>query len=72
MVNLFEQYLKEEEEAEKVEDRVWLETMPFDKEFSLYDGGRKFLHATGYEVLSSGEWWDEYEDPDTGYYYYAR
>lgn len=36
--------------------RIKLNRMPFDK---FVDG--KFIHATGYEVLSDGEWLLEYE-----------
>lgn len=48
----------------KAERRVKLNTMPFDK---FVDG--HFIHATGYEVLSDGEWLleyegEEYEDAD--------
>lgn len=36
-------------------ERRELEYMPFD---------RNGLHATGYEVLIDGIWWNEYEDED--------
>jgi len=40
--------------------------MPFDKRFD-----NELCHATGYEVLIDGEWWDEYVDGE-GEYHYGR
>lgn len=47
-----------------------LENMPYDRHFST-EIGTMSVHATGYEVLIDGEWWDEYLDP-FGEYHYAR
>lgn len=51
--------------------------MPFDKVFEDWDGYRINTHATGYEVCwenpnEPGNWWNEYEDPQTGSLYYGR
>lgn len=43
--------------------RKALYDMPFDKAFNT-SRGRELCHATGYEVLFNGEWWNEYEDRD--------
>lgn len=41
-----------------------LDAMPLDKRF-----GNELCHATGYEVLINGEWWNEYEDSDGNPHY---
>ncbi len=43
-----------------------LAEMPFDHEFN-----NELCHATGYEVLLDGEWWNEYEDSE-GKLHYGR
>ena len=45
-----------------------LEKMPYDKVFYV-DGQQVLCHATGYEVLIDGEWWNEYVDPDDQLHY---
>lgn len=44
--------------------------MPPDKVFKV-NGNEELCHATGYEILENGEWWNEYED-STGEYRYGR
>ena len=48
---------------------LWEGMIPFDMEFY-----GETCHATGYEVLIDGQWWNEYEsdDPDDPNYYYGR
>ena len=47
-----------------------LDYMPFDKLFPT-DNGTELCHATGFEVIIDGEWWNEYEDSD-GELHYGR
>lgn len=48
--------------------KLWEGMIPFDKEFR-----GKTCHATGYEVLIDGKWWNEYksDDPDDPCMYYG-
>ena len=57
--------------SEVKEERRALEEVPFDKRFTIEDGTEALCHATGFEVLFEGEWWNEYEGPD-GYFYLGR
>ena len=49
-------------------NRRELAEMPCDKRFQLEDGSDELCHATGYEVLVDGEWWNEYEGSDGNIY----
>ena len=53
-----------------MEDKRQLPMMPPDKAFEV-DGNEELCHATGYEILDNGEWWNEYEDSN-GEYHYGR
>ena len=46
-----------------------LENMPFDKTFEVASGNEELCHATGYEALIDGDWWNEYEDSDGNLHY---
>ena len=43
-----------------------LDEMPFDKRIENEDGRTYLCHATGFEVLWSGIWWNEFIDAETG------
>ena len=53
-----------------MEDKRQLPIIPPDKTFEV-NGNEELCHATGYEILENGEWWNEYED-STGEYRYGR
>ena len=46
-----------------------LDYMPFDKVFYNEQGQPVDCHATGYEALINGEWWNEYIDSNDNLYY---
>ncbi len=60
----------------KEENRIELETMPFDKVFETANG-KENCHATGFAVQFNGEktplgspkFWNEYEDSEGNLYY---
>lgn len=54
-------------EERKVDIRK-LDEMPCDKAFPV-DGNIELCHATGYEILLCGEWWNEYQDSEGNYHY---
>lgn len=54
----------------RIERLRMLDEMPSDKMF-FTDNGQELCHATGYEALIGGEWWNEYEDTD-GELHYGR
>lgn len=45
-----------------------LKTMPFDHVF-IVDGNEELCHATGYEMLEDGIWWNEYIDHNGEFHY---
>lgn len=45
-----------------------LKTMPFDHIF-IVDGNEELCHATGYEMLEDGIWWNEYIDHNGEFHY---
>ena len=57
-------------EENNMEDKRQLPIMPPDKAFEV-NGNEELCHATGYEILENGEWWNEYIDSN-GEYHYGR
>ena len=51
-----------------IEKQRELEKMPFDKVFYV-DGQEELCHATGYEVMIDGVWWNEYVDSNDQTHY---
>ena len=51
-----------------METRRELETRPYDHVFPV-NGNEEPCHATGYEVLFQGQWWNEYEDSEGDLHY---
>lgn len=50
------------------EGRRLLDDILFDHSFSV-DGNEELCHATGYEVLFCGTWWNEYADSNGDIHY---
>lgn len=46
-----------------------LDQMPCDHGFWINEDNFEMCHATGYEEIHGGEWWNEYVDSSGGFHY---
>ena len=52
-----------------MEEKRYLDEIPFDMGFWIDELHYELCHATGYEVKLYGEWWNEYIDRDGNLHY---